>query len=416
MYDNPKNIAIADYDYPLPESRIAKFPLEQRDASKLLVYNKGDIRENRFRALPGLLPHNTLLVFNNTKVIHARLLFQKATGSHIEIFCLEPWQMPFAQSFEQRSHCSWLCFVGNNKKWKADTLLALPFTIGDKELTLKALRREAVGNAWVVDFMWNGEVSFAEVVEHAGVIPLPPYLNRQAETSDNSRYQTIYAQPQGSVAAPTAGLHFTEQVFNDLKTRNIATEYVTLHVGAGTFKPVSSNLVGDHDMHNEKVIVTRDTLQHILRHLPNPITAVGTTSVRTLESVYWFGVQLASDPNLEGMCIDQWAPYQVSFSTQSEKAPCQAEPLGTQEAIANVLRWMEQHDPDTLQGDTRLLIAPGYKYHVINGLVTNFHQPRSTLLLLVSALIGNAWRECYRYALDHDSRFLSYGDSCLFMP
>ncbi|MBQ9472861.1 MAG: S-adenosylmethionine:tRNA ribosyltransferase-isomerase [Bacteroidales bacterium] len=405
MHTDPRLIAIADYDYPLPEHRIAKFPLQERDASKLLVYNKGSIDESHFRKLPALLPPDTMLVFNNTKVIHARLLFRKATGSHIEIFCLEPWQMPFAQSFEQRSRCSWLCFVGNNKKWKADTQLELPFAIGDKQLVLNAMRRQAVGNAWVVDFMWDGEVSFAEVVEHAGVIPLPPYLNRKAETSDNSRYQTIYANPQGSVAAPTAGLHFTEQVFNDLGARHIATEYVTLHVGAGTFKPVGSDLVGEHDMHTEKVVVTCQNLRHLLHHLPNPIVAVGTTSVRTLESVYWFGVQLASAPHLEAMHVGQWEPYENAQKT-----------ISTAEALGNVLQWMERNDTDTLQGDTRLLIAPSYKFHVINGLVTNFHQPRSTLLLLVSALIGDDWRECYRYALDHDFRFLSYGDSCLFLP
>ena len=262
-----------------------------------------------------------------------------------------------------------------------------------------------MGNAWVVDFEWTGGLSFAEVIEAAGVIPLPPYLNRQAETSDATRYQTVYAHHDGSVAAPTAGLHFTPEVFDNLKSKGIQTEYITLHVGAGTFKPVSTDTIGEHEMHVEPVHVTADNLRHIIAHQGKPLIAVGTTSVRTLESLYWFGVQLQSNPDLDHMHVNQWDPYTVS----------QGSALRMDESYSNILAWLERHDTDRLDGETQLMIAPGYQYRVINGLVTNFHQPKSTLLLLVSALIGDRWKECYRYALDHGFRFLSYGDSCLFL-
>jgi len=401
MPNNPRDISIADYDYPLPEERIAKYPLAQRDQSKLLRYHQGAVSESQFFHLPELLPADAMLVFNNTRVIHARLLFRKPTGSKIEIFCLEPHGAPAATAFEQRSHTSWLCYIGNNKKWKEGPLSrpveGLPFT-------LTATRREAVGDAWVVDFDWDGGLSFAEVIEHAGVIPLPPYLHREAEQSDNDRYQTVYAAHNGSVAAPTAGLHFTDSVLAALKTRGIQTEYITLHVGAGTFKPVSSDTVGQHEMHVEQVQISRQNLRHIIAHQGKPLVAVGTTTVRTLESVYWFGVRLSREPALEAMHVAQWDPYTL-----------EAWNISTAEAFGNVLQWMERRDEETLHGDTQLLIAPGYRYHVIDGLVTNFHQPKSTLLLLVSALIGDDWRQCYRYALDHGFRFLSYGDSCLFL-
>ena len=446
---NPKSIAIADYDYPLPEERIAKYPLAQRDQSKLLVFKRGTIFEDTFCNIPDLLPDETMLVFNNTKVIHARLLFQKETGSTIEIFCLEPYRTAISEAFEQREHCTWLCFIGNNKKWKSGGLRKVvsgqqsagtqvshlrsvaseqrvehPRTSGQQtaggtpayqssnqtikqsnnQIILTASRREAVGNAWIVDFDWTGGISFAELIERAGVIPLPPYLNREAETDDNTRYQTVYARPEGSVAAPTAGLHFTDEVFNRLKTRHIATEFLTLHVGAGTFKPVSSDTIGDHEMHTEKIVVARRTIENVMRHEGKPLIAVGTTSVRTLESIYWFGVALRRDPSLQAMHIAQWEPYS------------DAEELTLCESYANVLDWLDSKGEDTLCGETQLIIAPGYKYHVINGMVTNFHQPKSTLLLLVSALIGDHWKDCYRYALDHDFRFLSYGDSCLLLP
>ena len=406
MLSELKNIPIADYDYPLPEERIAKFPMEQRDHSKLLCLKGDNISEHHFYDLPDLLPKDTLLVFNDTKVIHARLFFRKETGAVIEIFCLEPHQMPVAQAFEQRERCTWTCFIGNNKKWKEGSLSG-QWSVANGQFTLTATRREAVGNAWVVDFSWTGGFSFAEVIEAAGVIPLPPYLNRQAEVSDATRYQTVYAHHDGSVAAPTAGLHFTPEVFAHLKEKGILTEYITLHVGAGTFKPVSTDTIGEHEMHVEPVHVTADNLRHIIAHQGKPLIAVGTTSVRTLESLYWFGVQLQQNPDLDHMHVNQWDPYTLSTAHYS---------LPTIQAFENILTWMERHDSDHLDGETQLMIAPGYQYRVIDGLVTNFHQPKSTLLLLVSALVGDAWRDCYHYALDHGFRFLSYGDSCLFLP
>lgn len=402
MLSELKNIRIADYDYPLPEERIAKFPMEQRDHSKLLCLKDGAISEHHFYDLPTLLPKDTLLVFNDTKVIHARLFFQKETGAVIEVFCLEPHNMAVSQAFEQHEQCSWVCFIGNNKKWKSGPL-TLDFSISNSQFSIQATRREAVGNAWIVDFNWTGELSFAEVIDAAGVIPLPPYLNRKAEESDSIRYQTVYAHHEGSVAAPTAGLHFSPEVFQSLKAKGIETEYITLHVGAGTFKPVSTDTIGEHEMHVEPVHITADNLRRIIAHQSKPLIAVGTTTVRTLESLYWFGVQLQANPQLECMHINQWDPYILDTS------------LSYTDAYANILRWMENQNTDYLDGETQLMIAPGYRYRIINGLVTNFHQPQSTLLLLVSALIGEQWKACYRYALDHEFRFLSYGDSCLFL-
>ncbi|MDY5969240.1 MAG: S-adenosylmethionine:tRNA ribosyltransferase-isomerase [Bacteroidales bacterium] len=399
---NPKDITIADYDYPLPDERIAKFPLPERDQSKLLILRDGTLAESRFFNLPERLPSNALLVFNDTKVIHARLIFRKSTGAAIEVFCLEPHQMPVAQAFEQRSHVAWNCFVGNNKRWR-DAEISRHLIVGGKETTLTATRREAVGNAWVVDFDWEGGFTFAEVIQEAGVIPLPPYLHREAVDSDSERYQTVYAHSEGSVAAPTAGLHFTDAVFSKLKEKGIATEFITLHVGAGTFKPVNSDTIGEHEMHVEKVQVSQDNLERFLAYANRPLFAVGTTTVRTLESLYWFGVKLSLYPGLEEMRVSQWDPYELA-----DKA------LPKNESFENVARFMRQKGLSLLNGDTQLLIAPGYQYRVIDGLITNFHQPKSTLLLLVSALIGEKWRECYQYALDHDFRFLSYGDSCLF--
>ena len=403
MPNNPRDIAIAEYDYPLPEERIAKFPLAERDQSKLLVYNGKEIAESQFLHLPELLPEKAMLVFNNTKVIHARLFFRKPTGSVIEIFCLEPWNEPVATAFEERQHCTWLCFIGNNKKWK-DGELEHEFATKEGKFMLRASRREAKGNAWIVDFDWTGGLSFAEVIDAAGVIPLPPYLHRNAEESDKERYQTVYAHYEGSVAAPTAGLHFTDRLLEELKDKGFSTEYITLHVGAGTFKPVSTETIGEHEMHVEKVQISHSNIEDIINQLGNPIIPVGTTTVRTLESVYWFGVQLSQNLDLTNMHVHQWDPYELESLN-----------ISAEQSYRNVLDWMERHGTDHLDGDTQLLIAPGYKYHIINGLITNFHQPKSTLLLLVSALIGDSWKQCYRYALEHNFRFLSYGDSCLFL-
>lgn len=401
----PKDIAIEEYDYALPNERIAKFPLANRDESKLLVYKNNSFEETIFNRLPDYLNNDTLLVFNNTKVIHARLFFRKETGSLIEIFCLEPYNMAISSAFEQRNHCTWLCFVGNNKKWKNGTL-SRTITIANKSVTLSVDRKQAVSNAWVVDFEWNdSELSFAHVIEHFGVIPLPPYLNREAVDSDKQRYQTVYAKHEGSVAAPTAGLHFSDYVFDSLEKKGIVKEFVTLHVGAGTFKPVDSATIGEHEMHIEKIEVTKQNIIRLLQYVSKTIIPVGTTSVRTLESVYWFGVKLGIDATIEQMHISQWEPYElVDYA------------LSAEESLHNVLDFMDRNAINTLYGDTQLMIAPGYKYHLVKGIVTNFHQPKSTLLLLVSALIGDKWKEGYTYALQHDFRFLSYGDSCLFIP
>lgn len=403
MLSSLQRIRIEDYDYPLPEERIARYPLERRDQSQLLTLRGDRMEDHRFCELPSLLPDDTLLVFNDTRVIHARLFFQKETGATIEVFCLEPHGMAISEAFEQRQRCTWTCFIGNNKKWKGGPLSG-KWKVESGEFELTAERGEAIGNAWVVDFSWTGGMSFAEVIEAAGVIPLPPYMNRQAEASDSERYQTVYAHHDGSVAAPTAGLHFTPEVLDALKDRGIGTEYITLHVGAGTFKPVSTDTIGEHEMHVEPVRVTADNLRHLIAHQGKALIAVGTTTVRTLESLYWFGVQLQHDPTLTHMHIRQWDPYTLD-----------AEGIGYQMAYGNILRWLEQREADQLDGATQLMIAPGYRYRVVNGLITNFHQPKSTLLLLVSALIGDRWREVYSHALGNGYRFLSYGDSCFFL-
>ena len=402
MTDPNKNIRIEDYDYPLPEERIAKFPLEERDSSKLLVYENGVFSDDRFSNIAGHLPEGALLVFNDTKVIRARMMFRKGSGALIEIFCLEPWQMSAAQSFEQRSEAEWLCFVGNNRKWK-EGALSRSVTIQGKEVILKAERLRMERQAWVVRFSWDQGISFAEVMEAAGEVPLPPYLHRDAEESDKERYQTIYARFEGSVAAPTAGLHFTPAVFDSLKCKSIDREFVTLHVGAGTFKPVSTELVGDHEMHVEKISVTPGQIRRFMQQAGQPLVAVGTTTARTLESLYWFGVQLSENPETGSMRIGQWFPYEAHAD------------ISATDALQLVLDYLQRHDLPLLEGETKLMIAPGYRFRIVNGLITNFHQPKSTLLLLVSALVGDVWRDGYRYALDHGFRFLSYGDSCLFL-
>ncbi|MBP5528153.1 MAG: S-adenosylmethionine:tRNA ribosyltransferase-isomerase [Bacteroidales bacterium] len=400
MLDELKRLRIEDYDYPLPNERIARYPLAERDHSKLLCLKGDTITEHHFYDLPSMLPERSLLVFNDTKVIHARLLFHKETGALIEVFCLEPYNMAVSEAFEQRERCSWICFIGNNKKWKEGALSGM-WRVESGEFCLTAERREAVGNAWIVDFCWTGGMSFAEVIEAAGVIPLPPYLGREAEADDATRYQTVYAHYDGSVAAPTAGLHFTPALISQLQNQGIETDYVTLHVGAGTFKPVSTDTIGEHEMHTEHVVIGR-TLIEKLQQLDRPLVAVGTTSVRTLESLYWYGVRLAEQPD-SPMQVGQWNPYSLPSLSRTE-------------ALGNVLRHLDRQHSTTLVGETQLMIAPGYRYRLVDGLITNFHQPKSTLLLLVSALIGDRWRDCYRYALDHGFRFLSYGDSCFFLP
>lgn len=405
MKIEPRHIRIEDFDYPLPEERIAKYPLPQRDASKLLVYRNGAFSEAVFSGISEYLPEDTLLVFNDTKVIQARLLFSKESGSTIEVFCLEPWQMPASQSFIQRESTDWLCFIGNNKRWKQE-FLTKEIQVRGEDVCLKVQRLQMVGNAWVVRLSWDKGVTFSDIMETAGQVPLPPYLHRAADEEDKERYQTIYAHYNGSVAAPTAGLHFTENVFASLERKHIETEYVTLHVGAGTFKPVSADCIGEHEMHVEKILISKEQIRHIMQHLKEekPLIAVGTTTSRTLESVYWFGVQLGMQPETEHMHIHQWFPYEAK------------QDVPALQALQHVMDYLEVHGMTYLEGETQLMIAPGYTYRIVQGLITNFHQPKSTLLLLVSALIGDAWKEGYRYALEHGFRFLSYGDSCLFLP
>src|SRR5574344_1035133 len=405
MIGKSLDIAIKDFDYDLPSERISKFPLEERDKAKLLVLNKEVIQEKTFFELPDLLDKDSLLIFNETKVVHARLFFQKTTGSIIEIFCLEPTSPNEIQiAMAQKGEGYWLCFIGNNKKWKEDSLSKTIIHNG-KEITLSAKRESQKDNAWIVKFTWNKEYPFAEVLSIMGVIPLPPYLNREATNEDNEDYQTIYAKQEGSVAAPTAGLHFTEKTFEDLKQKKIASNFITLHVGAGTFKPVSSELIIDHVMHAEKVAVSKQVIQNLIEHLDKKIICVGTTSVRTIESLYWHGVKLIENKNEDiEIDISQWEPYQKE------------ENITPRQALQAIVDGMNRENVDLLCGQTQIIIAPTYKYRIVKAVVTNFHQPKSTLLLLVSALIGDKWKDCYKFALENNFRFLSFGDACYFEP
>ena len=405
MIGKSLDIAIKDFDYDLPSERIAKFPLEERDKAKLLVLNKEVIQEKTFFELPDLLDKDSLLIFNETKVVHARLFFQKTTGSIIEIFCLEPTSPNEIQiAMAQKGEGYWLCFIGNNKKWKEDSLSKTIIHNG-KEITLSAKRESQKDNAWIVKFTWTKEYSFAEVLSIMGVIPLPPYLNREATNEDKEDYQTIYAKQEGSVAAPTAGLHFTEKTFEDLKQKQIASDFITLHVGAGTFKPVSSELIIDHVMHAEKVAIPKQVIQNLIEHLDKKIICVGTTSVRTIESLYWHGVKLIENKNEDiEIDISQWEPYQKK------------ENITPRQALEEIVDRMNRENVDLLCGQTQIIIAPSYEYRIVKAVVTNFHQPKSTLLLLVSALIGDKWKDCYKFALENNFRFLSFGDACYFEP
>ncbi len=401
-----KSIKIRDYNYPLPDERIAKFPLPVRDQSKLLVYRHGDISEDHFYNLPGYLSSGALLVFNNTKVIQARILFHKDTGAQIEVFCLEPVEPnDYALAFQQTGHCAWLCMIGNLKKWKEGTL-HLRIEINGEPVTLSATRGACHGTSHWIDFTWdNDKFTFADMLEHAGELPIPPYLNRKTEESDKETYQTIYSKIKGSVAAPTAGLHFTERVLESLRTKGVDMEELTLHVGAGTFKPVKSEEISGHEMHTEFISVHRQTIEKLIAHNGEAI-AVGTTSVRTLESLYYIGVTLANHPDAteEELHVSQWTPYESDTR------------LTTVEALEQVRLYLERHGLETLDTSTQIIIAPGYDYHIVKAMITNFHQPQSTLLLLVSAFVKGDWKSIYHYALEHDFRFLSYGDSSLLIP
>lgn len=406
MTDN-KSIRIADYDYPLPDERIAKYPLAERDASKLLHYQGGSISETVFRNLPTLLPQGTLMVFNNTRVIRARLHFRKATGAQIEVFCLEPHTpADYEQSFAARGSASWTCLVGNLKRWHEGTL-EQTLNVGGHEVRLTAERLGLSGTGHEVRFRWDDDsLTFAELLDAAGALPIPPYLNRQTEERDLVTYQTVYSRIKGSVAAPTAGLHFTPQVLADLDAAGIGREEVTLHVGAGTFKPVKSETIGGHEMHSEQFAVRRTTVERLLAHGAT-CTAVGTTSVRTLESLYFLGCMVKDCPGIDpsALRVGQWQPYERDYTLSGEAS------------LSALLRYMEAHDLDVLHAPTQIIIVPGYRFRIVSRMLTNFHQPQSTLLLLVSAFVGeNRWRDIYRYALDNGFRFLSYGDSSLLEP
>lgn len=401
-----KHIRIKDYNYELPDCRIAKFPVPQRDHSKLLIYNKGEISEDRFYNIADYLPSGALMVFNNTRVIQARIHFRKETGALIEVFLLEPaCPSDYEQMFQTTERCSWLCMVGNLKKWK-EGALRRSFKVKGHDVTLVATRQHEQGTSQWIDFMWDvPDVTFADILDSVGELPIPPYLNRETQESDKTTYQTVYSKIKGSVAAPTAGLHFTDQVLKSIDAHGIAREELTLHVGAGTFKPVKSEEIAGHDMHTEYISVCRSTLEKLIAHDASAI-AVGTTSVRTLESLYYVGARLAENPDASEseLHIDQWEPYDTVPS------------ITPTEALKNIVGYLDRNGMGTFHGSTQIIIAPGYEYKIVKMLVTNFHQPQSTLLLLVSAFVHGDWRKIYDYALGHDFRFLSYGDSSLLIP
>lgn len=415
MIKEVQNISIEDYNYPLPDERIAKYPLGERDASKLLVLKNGELTSSHFKNINDFLPKDSLLIFNETKVVRARLQFTKESGAAIEIFCLEPitgngdYQLAFSSS----SPSEWRCLVGNSRRWKSDKLSlevevnkTTSQQVNKTKATLYAERLEKNDNYSVVRFSWEpAELSFAEILEAAGEIPLPPYLHREAEASDRERYQTVFAKHEGSVAAPTAGLHFTNELIDRLKNDGIAFEEVTLHVGAGTFRPVSSETIGEHEMHSETIVVRKSCIENLIKNCNKTIIPVGTTSMRTIESLYWIGLMLIEEGLEErNLHLNQWFPYKERESLPS-----------AEESLSTILKYMEMHKMEVFHASTALMIAPSCKINIAKALITNFHQPKSTLLLLVSALIGNKWKEAYQYALDNDFRFLSYGDSCLFL-
>ena len=404
MMKNIQEIAIAEYDYPLPDERIAKYPLAERDTSKLLLYKGGDIREEKFVNLPSYIPQGALMVFNNTRVIQARLRFRKETGAQIEVFCLEPEQpADYQLMFQETKECVWQCLVGNSSRWKSGVLSQV-IEIDGAQVTLSV---ERVSSAAVnlVRFFWDGGFTFAQLLEAAGELPIPPYLNRKTEESDMNTYQTVYSKVKGSVAAPTAGLHFTPAVLGALDAAGVQRGEVTLHVGAGTFKPVKSELIADHEMHEEYIEVHRGLIERIIAAGGSAV-AVGTTSVRTLESLYFLGEKVSENPAIEEseLCVGQWEPYNREHT------------LSTVEALTALLQWLDAKGLDRVHSHTRIMIAPGYTFRIVKAIVTNFHQPKSTLLLLVSAFIGGNWRRMYDFALENGFRFLSYGDSSLLIP
>ena len=407
---HPRQLSIDDFSYHLAEDKIAKHPLAERDSSKLLIYQNGQIESNIYKNIDQFIPPDALLVFNNTKVVEARLLFKKSTGAVIEIFCLEPGENypDITSAMMAKGEAFWKCLIGGASKWKHGIKLEKQVVYNDQQIVLQASIVERLADCFVIQFNWQpGDFSFAEMLHCMGAIPLPPYLHRDAEEEDKNRYQTIYAQAEGSVAAPTAGLHFTQDVFDKLAAKKVGKDFVTLHVGAGTFKPVKSGTMEEHDMHAEFIDVSADTIENLVEHLNKTIVAVGTTSLRTMESLYWIGVKVHNEPTLapDQLNVQQWEPYETSSTT-----------LQIKDALIALLRWMNKHRLSRLITKTKILIAPGYTLKVAKGIITNFHQPNSTLLLLVAAIVGDDWKKIYDYALSNDYRFLSYGDGCLLWP
>ncbi len=401
---NPKNLSINDFNYELPNNRIAKYPLENRDSSKLLVYESGNITEDIYQNIVNHIPNNSLLIFNDTKVIEARLLFQKSTGGIIEIFCLQPHQqeLEIINALQQRQKVKWECIIGGISKWKQDQILQKSIFINEKEIILSATFIKKINENFIIELAWNDyQFCFAEILHFFGAIPLPPYLKRKSEKIDSETYQTVYAKNDGSVASPTAGLHFTSAIFSSLSNKNINKDFVTLHVGAGTFKPVKCDKMEDHEMHAELFIVSIATIENILNNLENNIVAVGTTSLRTIESIYWIGLKIfLNQPPFN--LLTQWEIYEL----EEKKLPMQF-------VLKSLIDWMKVNNLSKLVAQTQIIIAPGYHPKIVRGLITNFHQPKSTLLLLIAALIGKNWKKNYEYALQNDFRFLSYGDGNL---
>ena len=405
MVTKTQQISIEDYNYSLPDERIAKFPLPKRDESKLLLYRDGKVSESVFKHITDYLPEGSLMVFNNTRVIQARLLFQRATGAQIEVFCLDPAAPhDYELIFQQTEACNWICLIGNAKKWK-EPVLSREISVAGQTVRLSAEKVQSYGETHQIRFSWDGGFSFAEVLDAAGELPIPPYLHRKTEESDLKTYQTVYSKIKGSVAAPTAGLHFTPEVLADLDAKGFGREELTLHVGAGTFKPVKSETIEGHEMHTEYISVRRSTIERVMQNF-GKIIAVGTTSVRTLESLYYIGVTLATHPDAtsEELVVRQWMPYEDANNR-----------LTPTEALQNILDYLDKHQQNTLITATQIIIAPGYEFKIVKGIVTNFHQPKSTLLLLISAFVKGDWKNIYDYALGHDFRFMSYGDSSLHL-
>jgi len=401
---DPRNISIKDYSYTLPEEKIAKHPLPERDASRLLIYNNGKIQEDIYRNIANYIPSNSLMLFNDTRVVEARLLFQKQTGGVIEVFCLEPADeyTDVHSSMSQTESVLWKCLIGGASKWKHGIVLEKRITNHTTSISLTAAIHSREADTFIIELKWSPrDLSFAEVLHYAGAIPLPPYIKREVELSDAERYQTIYAKEAGSVAAPTAGLHFTQHIFEQLASKKVMVQYVTLHVGAGTFKPVKSALMAGHEMHAEFFEVNSELIHALISN--QKIISVGTTTARTLETVYWLGVKTMNNPliDFEELHLDQWECYQLP------------QHFSKSESLSSLLKWMDEHNQSNIITKTKLLIAPGYKWRIVTTLVTNFHQPQSTLLLLVAAAAGQDWKKMYEYALENNFRFLSYGDGCL---